>query len=73
MAEPPFKKKTDTENVSKVKILAQRTRFFRAKQKEVTMKIKKEYFILTGVMAALILYLVLHRSDRTHYKLPDIT
>ncbi|OQY13705.1 MAG: hypothetical protein B6I30_02415 [Desulfobacteraceae bacterium 4572_187] len=37
------------------------------------MKIKKEYFILTGVMAALILYLVLHRSDRTHYKLPDIT
>lgn len=41
--------------------------------KEVTMKIKKEYFILAGVMAALILYLVLHRSDRTHYELPDIT
>ena len=37
------------------------------------MKVKKEYLILTGVMAALILYLVLHRSDRTHYKLPDIT
>ena len=37
------------------------------------MKIKKEYFILAGVMVALILYLVLHRSDRTHYKLPDIT
>jgi hypothetical protein len=37
------------------------------------MKIKKEYFILAGVMAALILYLVLHRSDRTHYKLPAIT
>ena len=37
------------------------------------MKIKKEYFILAGVMAALILYLVLHRSDRTHYQLPDIT
>lgn len=37
------------------------------------MKIKKEYFILVGVMAALILYLVLHRSNRTHYKLPDIT
>lgn len=41
--------------------------------KEVTMKVKKEYFILAGVMVALILYLVLHRSDRTHYKLPDIT
>ena len=37
------------------------------------MKIKKEYFILAGVMVALILYLVLHRSNRTHYKLPDIT
>ena len=37
------------------------------------MKIKKEYFILAGVLVALILYLVLHRSDRTHYKLPDIT
>ncbi|RZB37572.1 MAG: hypothetical protein SRB2_01116 [Desulfobacteraceae bacterium Eth-SRB2] len=37
------------------------------------MKIKKEYFILAGVMVALILYLVLHRSDRTHYKLPDMT
>jgi len=37
------------------------------------MKIKKEYFILAGVMVALILYLVLHRSDRTHYQLPNIT
>jgi hypothetical protein len=37
------------------------------------MKIKKEYFILAGVMVALILYLVLHRSNRAHYKLPDIT
>jgi hypothetical protein len=37
------------------------------------MKVKKEYFILAGVMVALILYLVLHRSDRTHYQLPDIT
>ncbi|MGD9384629.1 MAG: DUF4340 domain-containing protein [Desulfobacterales bacterium] len=37
------------------------------------MKIKKEYLILAGVMVALILYLVLHRSNRTHYKLPDIT
>jgi hypothetical protein len=55
---PPFQKKTDTDDVSKVK--------------EVTMKIKKEYFILAGVMVVLILYLVLHRSNRTHYKLPDI-
>ena len=37
------------------------------------MKIKKEYFILAGVMVALILYLVLHRSNRTHYNLPNIT
>jgi len=37
------------------------------------MKIKKEYFLLAGVMVALILYLVLHRSNRTHYKLPVIT
>jgi hypothetical protein len=37
------------------------------------MKIKKEYFILAGLMVALILYLVLHRSNRTHYKLPDIS
>jgi len=37
------------------------------------MKLKKEYFILAGVMIALILYLVLHHSNRTHYKLPDIT
>jgi len=37
------------------------------------MKIKKEYFILAGLMVVLILYLVLHRSNRTHYKLPDIS
>jgi len=37
------------------------------------MKLKKEYFILAGVMLALIFYLILHRSNRTHYKLPDIT
>ncbi len=36
------------------------------------MKVKKEYFILAGVIVALILYLVLHKSNRTHYKLPDI-
>jgi hypothetical protein len=37
------------------------------------MKIKKEYFMLAGVLVALILYLDLHRSDRTHYKLPEMT
>jgi hypothetical protein len=36
------------------------------------MKLKKEYFILVVIMVALVLYLVLHRSNRTHYKLPDI-
>ena len=36
------------------------------------MKVKKEYFILAGVIVALILYLVFHKSNRTHYKLPDI-
>ena len=36
------------------------------------MKVKKEYFILAGVIVALILYLVLHKSNRTYYKLPDI-
>ncbi len=37
------------------------------------MRLKKEYFILAGVLVVLILYLVLHHSNRTHYKLPDIT
>lgn len=36
------------------------------------MKLKKEYFILAGVMVALILYLFLHKSNRTHYRLPKI-
>lgn len=36
------------------------------------MKLKKEYLILAVVIVALILYLVLHRSDRTLYKLPKI-
>jgi hypothetical protein len=36
------------------------------------MKLKKEYLILAGIIVALLLYLVLHRSNRTHYKLPDI-
>ena len=37
------------------------------------MKLKKEYLILTAVMVALILYLALHRSNRTHYTLPKIS
>ena len=36
------------------------------------MKLKKEYLILAGVMVALILYLFLHKSNRTHYRLPKI-
>ena len=31
---------------------------------------KKEYVILVAIIAALILYLALHKTDRTHYKLP---
>jgi len=34
------------------------------------MKLKKEYIILPVIIAALVLYLVLHKSDRTHYTLP---
>ena len=37
------------------------------------MKLKKEYFILTAILVALILYLVLHRSNRTHYQLPELS
>ncbi len=37
------------------------------------MKLKKEYLILAAVMVALILYLTLHRSNRTHYTLPEIS
>ena len=36
------------------------------------MKLKKEYFFLTAILVALILYLTLHRSNRTHYQLPDL-
>jgi hypothetical protein len=36
------------------------------------MKLKKEYFILTAILAALVLYLALHRSNRTHYQLPEL-
>ncbi len=36
------------------------------------MKLKKEYIILAVVMAALIVYLAMHKSNRTHYKLPAI-
>ena len=37
------------------------------------MKLKKEYIILVSVIVVLILYLVLHRTDRTHYQLPNIS
>jgi len=37
------------------------------------MKLKKEYVILAAVLVALILYLVLHRSNRTHYQLPELS
>ena len=37
------------------------------------MKLKKEYFILTTILVALILYLALHRSNRTHYQLPELS
>jgi len=39
---------------------------------EVGMKIKKEYIILTAVIAALVLYLAFRKTDRAHYELPDI-
>jgi uncharacterized protein DUF4340 len=37
------------------------------------MKLKKEYFILAAILVALILYLTLHRSNRTHYQLPVLS
>jgi len=37
------------------------------------MKLKKEYFILAAILVALILYLALHRSNRTHYQLPELS
>ncbi|MBW2605613.1 MAG: DUF4340 domain-containing protein [Deltaproteobacteria bacterium] len=37
------------------------------------MKLKKEYFILTAILVALILYLALHQSNRTHYQLPELS
>jgi len=37
------------------------------------MKLKKEYFILSAILVALILYLALHRSNRTHYQLPELS
>ncbi|MFC1858224.1 DUF4340 domain-containing protein [Thermodesulfobacteriota bacterium] len=37
------------------------------------MKAKKEYFILAVIIVALALYLVFHKTDRTHYQLPDIS
>jgi hypothetical protein len=37
------------------------------------MKLKKEYFILAAILVALILYLALHRSNRTQYQLPELS
>ena len=37
------------------------------------MKLKKEYVILAAILVALILYLALHRSNRTHYQLPKLS
>ncbi len=39
---------------------------------EESMKLKKEYIILVVIIIALSLYLVLHKTDGTHYKLPDV-
>ena len=35
-------------------------------------KIKKEYIILVVVIAALLLYLVFRKTDKVHYKLPEL-
>ena len=37
------------------------------------MKLRKEYIVLFIVIVVLILYLVLHGTDRTHYQLPEIS
>jgi len=37
------------------------------------MKLKKEYVILAAILVALILYLALHLSNRTHYQLPELS
>ncbi|MBU0768899.1 MAG: DUF4340 domain-containing protein [Proteobacteria bacterium] len=37
------------------------------------MKLKKEYVILAAILVALILYLALHRSNRIHYQLPELS
>jgi Domain of unknown function (DUF4340) len=60
MAETPFQEKTNTDDVSKVK-------------RGEYMKLKKEYFILAAILAVLILYLALHRTNRTNYQLPELT
>ena len=36
------------------------------------MKLKKEYVVLAAVIMALLSYLSLRQSDRTHYKLPEL-
>lgn len=37
------------------------------------MKMKKEYILLAVIIAALSLYLVLHKPDTIHYQLPDLS
>jgi uncharacterized protein DUF4340 len=92
MAAAPFQKKTNTDDVSKVKCnrsqdqssglnlrpslpstLNREPLDFEPILKEVNMKLKKEYFILAAILVALILYLALHRSNRTHYQLPELS
>lgn len=36
------------------------------------MKLKKEYFLLAGVIVALVLYVSLRKTGRTNYELPDL-
>jgi hypothetical protein len=92
MAAAPFQKKTNTDDVSKIKCNRSREQSsglnllyslpstlnreplnFERILKEVNMKLKKEYFILAAILVALILYLALHRSNRTNYQLPELS
>lgn len=36
------------------------------------MKVKKEYIVLAVVIAALVVYLAVHKTDRIHYELPEL-
>jgi len=58
LAATVFKKKTDSDDVSKIG--------------EGIMKLKKEYIILAVLIVGLIFYLVFQKTDRTHYRLPDV-